>query len=105
MAKMVKVVTIDEKTRDLVQRLHIEYYQKEKVVKGLLEDHQFDDDDGFLESNIFKTYEHRAEKALYAYEVAQREMEQHYLPEEFKGMTNYKWTLDYDSCELTYESR
>lgn len=96
-------VKVNEEVRDLIQRLHLEYELKSRVIKGLIEDHKYDDDpESFLNSPAFIAYEARAQKALLAYETAQKEMEQEYMPEEFEGMDSH-WTLDYKTCELTYE--
>lgn len=103
MAKLTKTVYVNEAVRDLVQRCWLEYYQKERVLKGLIDDHQYDADPTvFLESTIFKAYEKKASAALLAYETAGEEMEKNYKPEEFKNIENYQWTLDYESCALTY---
>ncbi len=102
MKRTVKTVRIAEEYRDLIQRLHLEWYQKDRVVRGLLEDHQFDDDPRqFLDSDIFKVYEEKTSKALLAYETAKEDLEKRYVPEEIKGK-NYQWELDYSSCVLTF---
>lgn len=103
MTKLKMTVKVTESVRDMIQRLFLDYYQKEKVLKGLIEDHQYDDNPAeFLESEIFKAYENKTAKALLAYETASEEMKNTYIPEEFKNLDNFRWRLDYDSCNLTF---
>lgn len=103
MSKLTKVIKVNEDIRDLVQRLWLDYYQKERVLKGLIEDHQYDKDPTeFLESSIFKAYEAKTSKALFEYETATETMKDTYLPDEFTKIESFKWELDYDSCNLTF---
>ena len=102
MSKVVKSVKVTTDYRDLIQRLHLEWYQKDRVLRGLLEDHQFDDDPtSFINSDIFKAYEEKVAKALLAYETAKNDLEDRYVPDELRGK-NYQWSLDYPTCELTF---
>ena len=95
-------IRVPDEYRDLIQRLHLEWYQKDRVVRGYLEDHQFDEDpEPFLNSAIFKSYEDRTAKALLAYETAKEDLEKRYVPDSYKNK-NYKWELDYSTCELTF---
>lgn len=96
------VVRVPDEYRDLIQRLHLEWFQKDRSIRGYIEDHQFDDDPGeFFDSPSFKAYEERCAKALLAYETAKEDLENRFVPEKFKGK-NYKWELNYSTCELTY---
>lgn len=103
MAKLEKIVKVNEEVRDMMQKLWLEYYQKLSVVKGLIDDHQYDENpEDFLDTAIFKAYENKTAKALYAYEAASEEMKDTYLPESFVNSTNYTWKLDFEKCEITY---
>lgn len=101
MAKAIYKVSVPEELRDLIQRAGLEYHQKEKVVTGLIEDHRFDDDTSFIDSDIFQAYEKKMAEALFEFELLQNELEKKYIPKECVGK-QYKWHLDYASCEVTF---
>lgn len=102
MSKDSRTVRIPDDYRDLIQRLHLEWYQKDRVIRGLMEDHQFDDDPAaFLNTDIFKAYEEKVANALLAYETAKDDLEQRYVPDDYKDKS-YQWSLDYATCVLTF---
>lgn len=104
MGKLVKTVKVDEKVRDYVQRLHVEFETKARNVRGLIEDHAFDaNPEEFLSSAIFKAYEKQQSEAFFQYDTAVEELKRNYLPPEFAHIDNYKWELNYETCDLTYQ--
>ncbi len=95
-------VTIPEEVRDLVQKAGLEYHQKRNVIMGLIEDHQFDDNTAFLDSEIFAAYEKKMAQAQYAFDELKSKIEREYKPKELEGKP-VKWNLDYNSCEMTFK--
>lgn len=95
-------VIIPEEVRDLVQRAGIEYHQKRNVIMGLIEDHQFDGNTAFLDSDIFQAYEKKMAQAQYAFDELKTQIEREYKPEECKD-TAVKWDLDYNTCVMTFK--
>lgn len=97
----VYTVVIPDEVRDMVQRAGLEYNQKKSVISGLLEDHRYDEDASFIDSEIFQAYESKMAKAMYAFDSLKKQIEKEYMPDEVKGR-NCKWNLDYDTCEMTF---
>lgn len=97
-----KVIVVKEEVRDLVQRAWLEYYQKAEIIKGLFEDHKFDQDAAILKSQMFQRYEEECAKSRFAYETASEAMAREYAPEEWRNK-DYTWSLDFATCELTFK--
>lgn len=92
-------VNVDESTRDLMQRVWLDYTYKKEIVRGIIEDHKYDDDDSIINSVVFKSYEKQSQECMVAYETACKELTNRYVPEHIKNK-QYSWNLDFDKCIL-----
>lgn len=96
------IIEVDDATRDIMQRQWMDYLQRQNVIKGLIDDHKFDEDaDVLLESAVFKKYEKLCQESQVMWEAAGNEMLARYEPEEVKGK-NYNWNLDFNKKELKF---
>lgn len=92
-------VPIPAEVRDLMQRTWLDYSQKKDIVKGIIDDHKFDEDATILKSVVFKEYEKQCQECMVKYDAACTELTKKYVPEDIKDK-NYKWNLEFDECRL-----
>ena len=93
-------VVVNEEIRDLMERTWLDYILKQDIIKGIINDHKFDEDDSILSSKVFKSYEKQCLESKIAYEAVCDELTKTCVPENLKD-TNISWSLDFDSCVLT----
>lgn len=84
---------------DEIQRTHIEKESKQDQIAYLMSMNATNEE--FLNSEIFKAYEKKYECAFVAYQQAQENIKEMYIPAEVSDKL-VKWSLDYKTCVLTY---
>lgn len=88
-------IIVDKETVTALHRAHYEYESYKDVVMSCLDLHRLDTDDSFLNSNIFKGYQDKAQKAFIAYNELKGDLEKKY------ELKNTVWNLDFTTGELT----
>lgn len=91
---MENVIVISEEDRDFVQRADIECSARMNLISFIIRSGTLD-----LDNQRFKDYQNEYTEYFMAFEKAKKDLEKKYLA----GKTYSSWSLDYSSCQLTYE--
>lgn len=91
---MANIIRVTEEDRDILQRADVECSSRMNIIAFMIQNNMSIDNDRF------KTYQAEYNDYFFAFEKAKKEMEAKYLA----GMKVNNWSLDYATCELTYEN-
>jgi hypothetical protein len=90
---MSKIIIVDEFDRDAVQRADVECSARMNLITYLIKN------DIGLDNARFQEYQNDYTKSFGAFEMAKKNLETKYL----SGKNVSSWSLDYATCELSYE--
>lgn len=91
---MTNVIKVESADRDMVQRANIDSESMANLI-SIMVSNKID-----VGNERFLDYEKRYKEAFWAFEKAKKEIENKYL----SGINAISWTLDYATCELTYNA-
>ena len=90
---MSKIIIVDEFDRDTVQRADVECSARMNLITYLIKN------DIGLDNARFQEYQNDYTKSFETFEMAKKNLETKYL----SGKNVSSWSLDYATCELSYE--
>lgn len=88
------VIIIDESERNFIQKADVECSARMNLISFLMKNNIGLDNERFIE------YQEDYVKYFQVFETAKRDLERKYLA----GKNPTFWNLDYNTCELTYET-
>lgn len=90
---MANIIHVTEEDRDILQRADVECSSRMNLIAFMIQNNMSIDNDRF------KAYQEDYNKYFFAFENAKKAMETKYLA----GIKATSWSLDYGTCELSYE--
>lgn len=91
---MQNTIIVTEEDRDVLQRADIECAARMNLISFMIKN-----DIGITNAR-FQEYQDDYTQFFFAFENAKKDMENKYLA----GKTYTSWSLDYNTCQLTYEA-
>lgn len=88
------IIQVDKMDRDIVQRANIEAESTANLIAFMINNNVDISNERFL------AYEEKYKTAFWAFETAKKDIEKKYLT----GKNAIDWTLNYETCELTYNA-
>lgn len=82
--KVIKKIDVGQGVIEMIQGLYEDYRAKQDLLTMLFELHKLDEDETLINSKNFEGYEKKFMKAKIAYDTAMKELQQTFIPEEFK---------------------
>lgn len=79
-----------------IERFYYDYENYKDVIATCLDLHKLDVDKSFLDSVIFKEYQHQASVAFASYNMAKTSIDK-YVPQDGK---TYNWNLNFSTSQL-----
>lgn len=84
MKEIIKTIPLNDETLNYVQAAFEDYKAKQDLITMIFEIHKYDEDDSVIESKPFASYEKKFMKAKIKYDTIMKELQENYIPEEFK---------------------
>lgn len=84
MKEIIKTIPLNDETLNYVQAAFEDYKAKQDLITMIFEIHKYDEDDSVIESKPFISYEKKFMKAKIKYDTIMKELQENYIPEEFK---------------------
>lgn len=91
-------VEVSQKTVDFLERISYELEGQKRVIKELINENQNNPD--FLQNKAFIAFNARYEEKTAEYEIAKKEAQETYIPEEFERELT-SWEIDFRNCTMT----
>lgn len=98
---MKTTINLPQEFSILLERTHYEYFTMRENVTFLIEQHK--DDVDFFESALFQKYQDKQVAKKMEYEILKNEVSNKYLPEEYRGKSQYSWRVDFENHTLIIE--
>lgn len=95
MKEIIKTIPLKEEILDYVQAAFEDYKAKQDLITMIFEIHKYDEDDSVIESVPFQSYEKRFMKTKIKYDTIMKELQEKYIPEEFKKDGN-RFEVDFE---------
>lgn len=89
-------VDIPEEVINKIERLYYDYENYKDVISSCLDLHKLDADTSFINSAIFKEYQHQASIAFASYNMSKQSLDK-YMPQDNK---KYTWNLNFNTSQL-----
>lgn len=89
---MANIIRVTEEDRNAVQRANVDSASLANLITYMISNN-ID-----VSNERFQEYEKRYQEAFNRFELEKTKIEKKYL----KGLNVASWTLDYESCEITY---
>lgn len=89
---MENIIRVTEEDRNAVQRANVESASLANLISFMIASNMD------LSNERFQEYERKYQAAYAEFEAEKAKIEKKYL----KGVKFSSWTLDYESCEITY---
>lgn len=89
---MTNIIRVSEEDRNTVQRANIESTSLANLISFMIANNMD------VSNERFQEYERKYQEAFETFEKAKSMIEKKYL----KNLKQTSWTLDYESCEITY---
>ena len=97
MKEIIKTIPLNNETLNYVQAAFEDYKAKQDLITMIFEIHKYDEDDSVIESKPFISYEKKFMKAKIKYDTIMKELQESYIPEDFKK--------DGNRFEINFENR
>lgn len=89
---MANIIHVSEEDRNMVQRANVDSSSLANLITFMINNNVD------VSNERFQEYEKRYQEAYLEFEKAKAYVEKKYL----SGLNPNSWTLDYESCEITY---
>lgn len=91
-------IQINQETINYLERLHYDVNMRQNIIQTLITNKATDD--SVLTSKPFLTYSEELGRLSAEYELAKKEVELYYLPEDLRDKHEYSWSIDFKTNEM-----
>ena len=97
--KNIDKISVEKDVINYLQSVYEDYRAKQDLITMIFEIHKNDEDDSIIDSKPFISYEKKFMKIKIEYDAIMKELQEKYIPEEYKK-GNYRFEVNFEDGVL-----